>query len=252
MISWPQDFRDELRVPPAMVSLSGRDHLDRPALFLQPGERAAHEGARRADQGQGPSSAAHAEGPLLVPLGRDVHLVLGVHLPTATARGQRGDRGTLAPLVYLSGGLVDRVHRPSRALCRASVAGGASQGRARPVVWSSSIVVVFIGYATAMMAGAGRLVEPSDLDHASAGGLGTIMFLNVWIVVRPVQKRSSPRSRPPRRRERAAPAEPGPGGRAARSWRPARTRGSRFRCSSSWPLRAIFRSSRRWRRWPAP
>lgn len=73
------------------------------------------------------------------------------------------------------------------ALFRASVKGGPlKDGRVLALV--IAIVVVFIGYATALMtrtAGASSRV----LSIMIGGGIGTIMLLNVWMIIWPLQKR---------------------------------------------------------------
>ncbi len=73
------------------------------------------------------------------------------------------------------------------ALLRASVAGGPlKDGRALTLV--IAIVVLFIGYATALMArNAGA--SSRSISIMIGGGLGTIMFLNVWMIIWPLQKK---------------------------------------------------------------
>jgi uncharacterized membrane protein len=73
------------------------------------------------------------------------------------------------------------------ALYRASVAGGLlKDGRVLAVV--IAVVVLFISYATALMArNAGS--SSRTISIMVGGGLGTIMFLNVWMVIWPLQKR---------------------------------------------------------------
>jgi uncharacterized membrane protein len=72
-------------------------------------------------------------------------------------------------------------------LFRASVSGGPlKDGRVLAVV--IAIVVLFIGYATALMArNAGG--SSRTISIMLGGGLGTIMFFNVWMVIWPLQKR---------------------------------------------------------------
>jgi uncharacterized membrane protein len=73
------------------------------------------------------------------------------------------------------------------ALLRASVAGGPlKDGRTLALV--IAIVVLFIGYATALMArNAGA--SSRSISLMIGGGLGTIMFLNVWMIIWPLQKK---------------------------------------------------------------
>jgi uncharacterized membrane protein len=73
------------------------------------------------------------------------------------------------------------------ALLRASVAGGPlKDGRALALV--IAIVVLFIGYATTLMAqNAGA--SSKSISIMLGGGLGTIMFLNVWMIIWPLQKK---------------------------------------------------------------
>jgi uncharacterized membrane protein len=72
-------------------------------------------------------------------------------------------------------------------LFRASVAGGAMKdGRVLALV--IAIVVIFIGYATALMSlNAGS--SSRSISIMVGGGLGTIMFLNVWMIIWPLQKK---------------------------------------------------------------
>ena len=72
-------------------------------------------------------------------------------------------------------------------LLRAAVAGGPlKDGRVLGLV--IAIVVVFIGYATALMA---RNLGASSrtLSIMLGGGIGSIMFLNVWMIIWPLQKK---------------------------------------------------------------
>jgi uncharacterized membrane protein len=73
------------------------------------------------------------------------------------------------------------------ALYRTAVAGGPlKDGRVLAIV--IAVVVLFIGYATAMMArNAGG--SSRTISIMVGGGLGTIMFLNVWMIIWPLQKR---------------------------------------------------------------
>lgn len=72
-------------------------------------------------------------------------------------------------------------------LFRSSVAGGPMKdGRALAV--AVAIIVIFIGYATALMAEKGGSSSRS-ISIMLGGGIGTIMFLNVWMVIWPLQKR---------------------------------------------------------------
>jgi uncharacterized membrane protein len=72
-------------------------------------------------------------------------------------------------------------------LYRASVAGGPfKDGRLLAVL--IAIIVIFIGYATALMArDAGS--SSKSIAIMIGGGLGTIMFLNVWMIIWPLQKK---------------------------------------------------------------
>ena len=69
--------------------------------------------------------------------------------------------------------------------------GGRRRARSRTAGCSRSsiaVVVVFIGYATALMA---RKAGSSSrtISIMIGGGLGTIMFLNVWMIIWPLQKK---------------------------------------------------------------
>ena len=70
---------------------------------------------------------------------------------------------------------------------RVSIGGGPlKDGRALALV--VAVVVIFIGYATAMMAQkAGS--SSRTISIMVGGGLGTIMFFNVWMIIWPLQKR---------------------------------------------------------------
>jgi uncharacterized membrane protein len=72
-------------------------------------------------------------------------------------------------------------------LLRASVAGGPlKDGRVLALV--IALVVIFIAYATALMArNAGS--SSRSISIMIGGGLGTVMFLNVWMVIWPLQKK---------------------------------------------------------------
>jgi uncharacterized membrane protein len=73
------------------------------------------------------------------------------------------------------------------ALFRAAVAGGPlKDGRVLAVV--ITVIVIFIGYATALMAKNGGASSRS-ISIMVGGGLGTIMFLNVWMIIWPLQKK---------------------------------------------------------------
>ncbi len=73
------------------------------------------------------------------------------------------------------------------ALFRASVAGGPlKDGRLLAVV--ITIVVAFMAYATALMAQKGGS-SSRTISIMVGGGLGTIMLLNVWMIIWPLQKR---------------------------------------------------------------
>jgi len=73
------------------------------------------------------------------------------------------------------------------ALYRTAVAGGPlKDGRVLSIV--IAVIVIFIGYATALMArNAGS--SSRTISIMIGGGLGTIMFLNVWMIIWPLQKR---------------------------------------------------------------
>ena len=73
------------------------------------------------------------------------------------------------------------------ALYRMSIAGGPlKDGRLLAVV--IAVIVLFIAYATALMArNAGA--SSRTISIMVGGGLGTIMFLNVWMIIWPLQKR---------------------------------------------------------------
>jgi len=72
-------------------------------------------------------------------------------------------------------------------LLRASVSGGALKD-GRLLALAIAVVVVFIGYATAMMSrNAGS--SSRSISIMVGGGLGTIMFMNVWMIIWPLQKR---------------------------------------------------------------
>ncbi|MEX0878471.1 MAG: urate hydroxylase PuuD [Thermoanaerobaculia bacterium] len=73
------------------------------------------------------------------------------------------------------------------ALFRASVAGGPlKDGRVLALV--IAIVVAFIAYGTALMAQSGGSSSRS-ISIIIGGGLGTVMFLNVWMIIWPLQKK---------------------------------------------------------------
>src|SRR5262245_21126126 len=70
------------------------------------------------------------------------------------------------------------------ALYRMSVAGGPlKDGRVLAIV--IAIVVLFIGYATALMAH-DKGASSRTLSIMVGGGLGSIMFLNVWMIIWPL------------------------------------------------------------------
>jgi len=73
------------------------------------------------------------------------------------------------------------------ALYRTAIAGGPlMDGRVLAIV--IGVIVLFIGYATALMArNAGA--SSRTISIMVGGGLGTIMFLNVWMIIWPLQKR---------------------------------------------------------------
>jgi len=73
------------------------------------------------------------------------------------------------------------------ALFRASVAGGPLKN-GRVLAIAVAVVVIFIGYATALMArNAGS--SSRTISIMVGGGIGTIMFLNVWMVIWPLQQK---------------------------------------------------------------
>jgi uncharacterized membrane protein len=72
-------------------------------------------------------------------------------------------------------------------LFRGSVAGGLLKD-GRVLALAIAIVVIFIGYATALMAhNAGS--SSRSISIMVGGGIGTIMFLNVWMIIWPLQKK---------------------------------------------------------------
>jgi uncharacterized membrane protein len=90
-------------------------------------------------------------------------------------------------------------------LLRASVAGGPlKDGRLLAV--SIAVVVIFIAYATALMS---RNAGSSSRSIAImiGGGLGTIMFFNVWMVIWPLQQKIIAATRATVGTGAAAPAE---------------------------------------------
>ncbi len=73
------------------------------------------------------------------------------------------------------------------ALLRASVAGGPlKDGRVLALV--ISIALIFIGYATALMAQKAG-ASSRTISIMVGGGFGTVMFLNVWMIIWPLQKK---------------------------------------------------------------
>jgi uncharacterized membrane protein len=73
------------------------------------------------------------------------------------------------------------------ALYRVSVAGGPLKD-GRVLAIAISVVVIFISYAIALMArNAGSSSRVISIEVG--GGLGTIMFLNVWMIIWPLQKK---------------------------------------------------------------
>ena len=72
-------------------------------------------------------------------------------------------------------------------LLRASVAGGPLKD-GRVLALAIAVVVVFIGYATALMAHNSGSSSKS-ISIMIGGGLGTIMFLNVWMIIWPLQQK---------------------------------------------------------------
>jgi uncharacterized membrane protein len=72
-------------------------------------------------------------------------------------------------------------------LLRASVAGGPLKD-GRVLAIAIAVVVLFIAYATAMMAQRAGASSRS-ISIMVGGGIGTIMFMNVWMVIWPLQKK---------------------------------------------------------------
>ena len=73
------------------------------------------------------------------------------------------------------------------ALYRTAVAGGPLKD-GRVLAIAIAVIVLFIGYATALMArNAGA--SSRTISIMVGGGLGTIMFLNVWMIIWPLQKK---------------------------------------------------------------
>jgi uncharacterized membrane protein len=72
-------------------------------------------------------------------------------------------------------------------LLRASVAGGPLKD-GRVLALAIAVVVVFIGYATALMAHNSGSSSKS-ISIMIGGGLGTIMFLNVWMIIWPLPQK---------------------------------------------------------------
>jgi uncharacterized membrane protein len=91
------------------------------------------------------------------------------------------------------------------ALLRSSVAGGPLKD-GRMLALAIVAVVLFISYATALMA---RNAGSSSRTIAImvGGGLGTIMFLNVWMVIWPLQQRIIAATKATAETGAAAPAE---------------------------------------------
>jgi uncharacterized membrane protein len=91
------------------------------------------------------------------------------------------------------------------ALFRSSVAGGPLKD-GRVLALAITVVVLFISYATALMA---RNVGSSSrtISIMVGGGLGTIMFLNVWMVIWPLQQRIIAATKATAEAGAAAPAE---------------------------------------------
>jgi len=73
------------------------------------------------------------------------------------------------------------------ALYRTSVSGGPLKD-GRVLALLIAVIVVFIGYATALMAQKAGSSSRS-ISIMVGGGLGTIMFLNVWMIIWPLQKK---------------------------------------------------------------
>jgi uncharacterized membrane protein len=90
-------------------------------------------------------------------------------------------------------------------LYRMSVAGGPlKDGRVLAIV--IAIVVLFIGYATLLMVH-DKGASSRTMSIMVGGGLGTIMFLNVWMIIWPLQKRIIAATRATAESGAPAPAE---------------------------------------------
>jgi hypothetical protein len=129
------------------------------------------------------------------------------------------------------------------ALLRMSVAGGPlKDGRVLAVVIAVLVLIVAWGAVVYMRQGGSN----RTIAIAIGGGMGYVMFMNVWMIIWPLSRRSLPPRRPRRRRapRRRPTCRSGPG---APSSPRARTPGSRSRCSSSWEPPATSRFSGRCR-----
>jgi uncharacterized membrane protein len=91
------------------------------------------------------------------------------------------------------------------ALFRASVAGGPLRD-GRILSLAVAIVVAFMGYATAMMVREGGGSNRS-ISIMIGGGIGSIMFLNVWMIIWPLQKKIIAATRATAETGAAAPAD---------------------------------------------
>ncbi len=91
------------------------------------------------------------------------------------------------------------------ALLRTSVAGGPLKD-GRMLAVAIAIVLLFFAYATTLMAhNAGS--SSRTLSIMIGGGLGTIMFLNVWMIIWPLQQKIIAATRATAENGAAAPAE---------------------------------------------
>jgi uncharacterized membrane protein len=73
------------------------------------------------------------------------------------------------------------------ALYRSAVSGGPLKD-GRVLAIAIAVVVLFIGYATALMVH-DKGASSRTISIMVGGGLGSIMFLNVWMIIWPLQKR---------------------------------------------------------------
>ena len=161
MISWPQDFADQLPVPAAVGAFPGRDHVDRDALLLQPRQRAVPEGARRADQGQGQSALLMPKALCWFRWGAVFTWFSGFLYYFLIVDSEKTGH---MPLVYLPGGLVDRVRRRRVAAARRGRRRPA-EGRPRRWPWSSRSSSSSSAAPRPSMARKLGREQPHALDH---------------------------------------------------------------------------------------